>query len=65
MGVPIGPDRDPAPKEFITATQASPGQGTEQVSPERAPPGQMAVIVIRNRKTGEGPRYSIADQWLP
>jgi hypothetical protein len=25
----------------------------------------MAVIVIRNRKTGEGPRYSIADQWLP
>jgi hypothetical protein len=25
----------------------------------------MAVIVIRNRKTGEGLRYSIADQWLP
>jgi hypothetical protein len=25
----------------------------------------MAAIVIRNRKTGEGPKYSIADQWLP
>jgi formylmethanofuran dehydrogenase subunit E len=49
----------------MLATQASPGQGTEQISPEKAPPGLMAVIVIRNRKTGEGIRYAIADQWLP
>ena len=49
----------------MIATQASPGQGTLQISPEPAPPGMMAVIVIKNRKTGEGLRYSIADEWLP
>jgi hypothetical protein len=25
----------------------------------------MAVILIKNRKTGEGLRYTIADEWLP
>jgi hypothetical protein len=25
----------------------------------------MAFIVIKNRKTGEGLRYTIADEWLP
>jgi len=25
----------------------------------------MAVIVIKNRKTGEGLRYTISDEWLP
>ena len=49
----------------MLATGASPGQGTLQISPERAPPGTMAVIVIRNRKTGEGLKYTIADEWLP
>ena len=49
----------------MIATGASPGQGTLQISPEKAPDGIMAVIVIRNRKTGEGLRYSIADEWLP
>jgi formylmethanofuran dehydrogenase subunit E len=49
----------------MIATQASPGQGTLQISPEKAPDGMMAVIVIRNRKTGEGLRYSISDEWLP
>jgi hypothetical protein len=28
-------------------------------------PGMLAVIVVRNRKTGEGLRYTIADDWLP
>ena len=32
---------------------------------ERAPPGIMAAIIIRNRKTGDGLKYSISDQWLP
>ena len=50
---------------IMIATQASPGQGTLQVSPEKAADGLMAVIVIKNRKTGEGLRYSIADEWLP
>jgi formylmethanofuran dehydrogenase subunit E len=49
----------------MIATQASPGQGTLQISPEKAPEGVMAVIVIRNRKTGAGLRYTISDEWLP
>ena len=49
----------------MIATGASPGQGTLQISSEKAPDGMMAVIVIKNRKTGEGLRYSIADEWLP
>jgi formylmethanofuran dehydrogenase subunit E len=49
----------------MIATRASPGQGTLQISPDKAPDGMMAVIVIKNRKTGEGLRYSITDEWLP
>ncbi len=49
----------------MLATGASPGQGTVQVSSERAPPGSLAVIVIRSRATGEGLRYAVADEWLP
>ena len=49
----------------MIATQASPGQGTLQMAAEKAPQGMMATIVIRNRKTGEGLRYSISDDWLP
>jgi formylmethanofuran dehydrogenase subunit E len=49
----------------MIATQASPGQGTLQISPKRAPPGLMAMIIIRNRKTGEGLKYTISDDWLP
>jgi FmdE, Molybdenum formylmethanofuran dehydrogenase operon len=49
----------------MIATQASPGQGTLQMGSEKATPGIMAAIVIRNRKTGEGLKYSIADNWLP
>ena len=42
-----------------------PVQGTLLISPEKAPPGMLAIIVVRNRKTGEGLRYTIADDWLP
>ena len=49
----------------MIATQASPGQGTLQISRDKAPDGAMAVIIIKNRKTGEGLRYTIADEWLP
>src|ERR1700761_9605193 len=45
----------------MIATQASPGQGTLQMSPEKAPEGLMAVILIRDRKTGKGLRYTISD----
>jgi len=50
---------------IMIATQASPGQGTLQISPDKAPDGAMAVIVIKNRKTGDGLRYTISDEWLP
>ena len=46
----------------MIATQASPGQGTLQISADKAPDGMMAVIVIKNRKTGDGLRYTIADE---
>jgi formylmethanofuran dehydrogenase subunit E len=49
----------------MIATQASPGQGTLQIASEKAPPGLMAVVVIRNRKTGEALIYSVSDEWLP
>lgn len=49
----------------MLATMSSPGQGTFQIAPEKAPTGNMAVVVIRDRKTGKGFRYTIADPWLP
>ncbi len=49
----------------MIATHTSPGQGTLLISPEKAPDGMMAVIVIKNKKSGEALRYSITDEWLP
>lgn len=49
----------------MIATQASPGQGTLTVSPEPTPAGVYAVVVVRDRKTGTGLRYTIADRWIP
>jgi len=48
----------------MLATQASPGQGTLQVAAEKAPPGLLAVVVIRDRKTGAGLRYGVSDTWM-
>ena len=62
-------ERPPCPcvaDGVMIATQASPGQGALYKSlPKRRRPGFMAAIVIRNRKTGEALKYSIADEWLP
>jgi formylmethanofuran dehydrogenase subunit E len=49
----------------MLATHTSPGQGSLQISPDNAPDGIMAVVVITNKKTGEALRYSITDDWLP
>ena len=49
----------------MLATNASPGQGTLVIAPEKAPMGLLAVVIVRNRKTGEGFRYTVADTWLP
>jgi formylmethanofuran dehydrogenase subunit E len=50
---------------IMLAIQASPGQGTLQIASEKAPVGLLAVAIIRNRKTGEGLKYTITDEWLP
>ena len=49
----------------MLATDASPGQGTLVIALEKAPAGILAVAIVRNRKTGEGLRYTVADSWLP
>ncbi|MGA7486076.1 MAG: formylmethanofuran dehydrogenase subunit E family protein [Xanthobacteraceae bacterium] len=48
----------------MLATQASPGQGTLQVAAEKAPAGLLAVVVVRDRKTGAAVRYDIADSFM-
>jgi formylmethanofuran dehydrogenase subunit E len=63
-------DSDKAPCACIAdgimlATVASPGQRAMQIAPERAPPGTLAVVTVRHRKTGEAVQYTIADTWLP
>jgi formylmethanofuran dehydrogenase subunit E len=50
---------------IMLATHTSPGQGTLLMAAETAPAGSMASVVIRNKKTGEGLRYTISDEWLP
>jgi len=55
----------PCPADGIAlATVASAGQGTLQVSPDKAPDGLMAVAVIRSKATGAGVRYTIAESWI-
>jgi formylmethanofuran dehydrogenase subunit E len=61
-------DKAPCPciaDGVMLATDASPGQGTLVIAPEKAPAGILAVAIVRNRKTGEGFRYTVADSWLP
>src|SRR6266566_636254 len=48
----------------MLATDASPGQGTLIIAPEKAPAGTLAMVIVRDRKTGEGFRYTVADGWL-
>jgi formylmethanofuran dehydrogenase subunit E len=48
----------------MIATQASPGQDTLQVAAEKAPAGLLAVVVIRDRKSGAGVRYAVKEEWL-
>jgi formylmethanofuran dehydrogenase subunit E len=49
----------------MLATQASPGQGTLQVAAEKAPAGLLAVIIVRDRRSGASVRYTVADEWMP
>ena len=49
----------------MLAVTASPGQGTLEVAAEKSPPGTFAVVVIRQRKGGEGLKYTVPISWLP
>jgi formylmethanofuran dehydrogenase subunit E len=50
---------------IMIATQATPGQKTLVIAPEKAPDAYMAVIVIRNRKTNEAVRYTHRERVAP
>jgi formylmethanofuran dehydrogenase subunit E len=49
---------------IMIATTASPGQRTLTIAAEKAPPGALAVVVIRSRKTGAEVKYTVAESWL-
>ena len=59
IGIRIGLDA----KERIKAEAR--GLAVTYCAGEKAPAGLLAVVVVRNRKTGEGLRYTVADAWLP
>ncbi|MFY9623576.1 MAG: formylmethanofuran dehydrogenase subunit E family protein [Rhodoplanes sp.] len=47
------------------ATVATFGARTLRLAPEKAPEGEMAVVVVRNKKTGAAVKYTVADTWIP
>ena len=49
---------------IMIATMASPGQRTLQIAVEKAPNGILAVAVIRDKRTGEALRYTVAQSWM-
>ena len=56
----------PCPADGIAiATMASAGQGTLQVSPDKAPESALGVAEIRSKATGAGVRYTVAASWIP
>lgn len=49
----------------MIATGASPGQGTLQIAPEKAPSGSFALIIVRNEKTGQTIHYNVPSAISP
>ncbi len=47
------------------ATVATAGQRTLVMSPEKAPAGAIAMIIIRSKKTQEALKYTVSESWLP
>jgi formylmethanofuran dehydrogenase subunit E len=47
------------------ATVATFGARTLRLAPEKALEGEMAVVVVRNKKTGAAVKYTVADTWIP
>lgn len=49
----------------MIASHTSPGQGSFEVAPNPAPDGALAVVLVRDKRTGDALRYTVADEWLP
>lgn len=47
------------------ATVSTVGQRTLTISPEKAPAGAMAVIIVRSKQTNEALKYVVSESWLP
>ena len=63
-------DSDKAPCACIAdgvaiATFASIGQRTLQIASEKAPPGAMAEITVRNKQSGAAVKYTVPESWVP
>jgi formylmethanofuran dehydrogenase subunit E len=63
-------DSDKAPCACVAdgvaiATVASVGQRTLQIASEKAPPGAMAVIIVRHKQSGATAKYTVSDSWVP
>jgi formylmethanofuran dehydrogenase subunit E len=63
-------DSDKAPCACVAdgvaiATVASVGQRTLSIAAEKAPPGAMAVVVVRSKQSGAAVKYTLSDSWVP
>jgi formylmethanofuran dehydrogenase subunit E len=47
------------------ASVATVGQRTLQIASEKALTSMLAVIIVRNKQSGEGVKYTVSDSWLP
>jgi hypothetical protein len=62
-------DSDKAPCACVAdgvamATVATVGQRTLEISPQKAPAGAMAVIIVRSKATHMAVKYTVADGWV-
>ncbi len=62
-------DSDKAPCACVAdgvalATVATVGQRTLKISPQKAPAGAMAVVIVRSKATHRAVKYTVADGWI-
>jgi formylmethanofuran dehydrogenase subunit E len=62
-------DSDKAPCACVAdgiamATVATVGQRTLEISPQKAPAGAMAVVVVRSKMTGKAVKYTVPESWI-
>jgi FmdE protein associated with molybdenum formylmethanofuran dehydrogenase len=62
-------DSDKAPCACVAdgvamATVATVGQRTLEISPQKAPAGALAVVVVRSKTTGKAVKYAVPESWI-